>query len=184
MKKTDNLRTQLDLKLENFLFVNHSDSDIQLKMIDFGLSKHFSFDEVLSRAVGTPYTVAPEVILGSYDERCDVWAIGVITYLLLSGNAPFGGCNGSSDKLPIVRDNILGSRYEFEPGYIWDYVSESAKDFIRTLLVTDPEDRPTAEECLNHPFLHKEEVEEPCWLQCEKVVDSLKEIPFIQKFSL
>ena len=126
-----------------------------MKMIDFGLSKHFSFDEILCRAVGTPYTVAPEVILGSYDERCDVWAIGVIAYLLLSGNAPFGGCNGSSDKLPLVRDNILGARYTFEPAYIWDYVSEDAKDYIRTLLVTDPEERPTAEECLKHRWLHR-----------------------------
>ena len=45
-------------------------------MIDFGLSKHFKFGEVQHEAVGTPYTVAPEVIRGSYDERCDVWAIG------------------------------------------------------------------------------------------------------------
>jgi calcium-dependent protein kinase len=64
-----------DLKLENFLFSN-SGADSELKMIDFGLSKHFKFGEVQNEAVGTPYTVAPEVIRGSYDERCDVWAIG------------------------------------------------------------------------------------------------------------
>lgn len=64
-----------DLKLENFLFSNHG-ADSELKMIDFGLSKHFKFGEVQNEAVGTPYTVAPEVIRGSYDERCDVWAIG------------------------------------------------------------------------------------------------------------
>ena len=161
--------------------MNHSEeSDSQMKMIDFGLSKHFSFDEVLSRAVGTPYTVAPEVILGSYDERCDVWAIGVITYLLLCGNAPFGGCNGSSDKLPIVRDNILASKYSFEPAYIWDYVSEDAKDFISTLLVTDPEERPTAEECLNHRWLRIEEEggkeDVTCAIKCEKVIDLFKGI--------
>jgi serine/threonine protein kinase len=64
-----------DLKLENFLF---SDLEMgsELKMIDFGLSKHFTFGEVHHEAVGTPYTVAPEVIRGSSDERCDVWAIG------------------------------------------------------------------------------------------------------------
>ena len=45
-------------------------------MIDFGLSKHFKSGEVQREAVGTPYTVAPEVIRGIYDERCDVWAIG------------------------------------------------------------------------------------------------------------
>lgn len=64
-----------DLKLENFLF-SEMDPGSELKMIDFGLSKHFTFGEVHHEAVGTPYTVAPEVIRGSYDERCDVWAIG------------------------------------------------------------------------------------------------------------
>lgn len=64
-----------DLKLENFLF-SEMEAGSELKMIDFGLSKHFTFGEVQHEAVGTPYTVAPEVIKGSYDERCDVWAIG------------------------------------------------------------------------------------------------------------
>lgn len=61
-----------DLKLENFLFQDQSDQN--LKMIDFGLSKHFVRGEILHEMVGTPYTVAPEVILGEgYDEKCDVW---------------------------------------------------------------------------------------------------------------
>ena len=64
-----------NLKLENFLFSNRG-AYSELKMIDFSLSKHFKFDEVQSEAVGTPYTVAPDVIPGSYNERCDVWAIG------------------------------------------------------------------------------------------------------------
>ena len=64
-----------DLKLENFLFTDTS-PDSQLKMIDFGLSKHFQFGKVQREAVGTPYTVAPEVFWGNYDKRCDVWAIG------------------------------------------------------------------------------------------------------------
>jgi len=62
-----------DLKLENFLFQDDSNVS-ELKMIDFGLSKHFVEGEVQHEAVGTPYTVAPEVILGEgYDEKCDVW---------------------------------------------------------------------------------------------------------------
>ena len=62
-----------DLKLENFLFQDKTD-DSELKMIDFGLSKHFVRGEVQHETVGTPYTVAPEVILGKgYDEKCDVW---------------------------------------------------------------------------------------------------------------
>ena len=62
-----------DLKLENFLFQDKTD-DSELIMIDFGLSKHFVKGEVQHEVVGTPYTVAPEVILGKgYDEKCDVW---------------------------------------------------------------------------------------------------------------
>ena len=102
-----------DLKLENFLF-RDGDANSDLVMIDFGLSKHFTFGEVHSEAVGTPYTVAPEVIRGRYNERCDVWAIGVITYLLLSGEPPFGGCGGPETMLQ-VRDNILRGSFKFEP---------------------------------------------------------------------
>ena len=132
-----------DLKLENFLFTNR-DADSELKMIDFGLSKHFKFGEVQHQAVGTPYTVAPEVIRGSYDERCNVWAIGVITYLLLSGDPPFGGCGGP-EPLMEVRSNILSGQYVFEPEDIWRNVSKQATDFIKALLVTNPDDRPNSE---------------------------------------
>ena len=142
-----------DLKLENFLFSSvHADSE--LKMIDFGLSKHFQYGEVHHETVGTPYTVAPEVIQGTYDERCDVWAIGVITYLLLSGDPPFGGCGGP-ESLFQVRNNILQGKFKFEPADVWEHVSQEAKDFIRMLLVTDPNMRPTAKQCQKSPWLHK-----------------------------
>ena len=140
-----------DLKLENFLFSTTS-ADSELKMIDFGLSKHFKFGEVQHEAVGTPYTVAPEVIRGSYDERCDVWAMGVITYLLLSGDPPFGGCGGP-ETLMQVRSNILSGHFEFTPEDIWEHVSPQAKDFIRTLLVTDPNSRPTAKDCQKNAWV-------------------------------
>jgi serine/threonine protein kinase len=61
-----------DLKLENFLFSSSSRKS-QLKMIDFGLSKHFEIGEQHSDKVGTPYTIAPEIIQGSYDEKSDMW---------------------------------------------------------------------------------------------------------------
>lgn len=140
-----------DLKLENFLFSSKA-QDSELKMIDFGLSKHFRFGEVHHEAVGTPYTVAPEVIHGSYDERCDIWAIGVITFLLLSGDPPFGGCGGP-EPLLTVRANILACKYSFEPEDIWGLVSERAKDFVRALLVVDPKNRPTAREAQKHSWL-------------------------------
>lgn len=94
-----------DIKLENFLYSTLS-SDSELKMIDFGLSKHFTRGQKNNEPVGTPYTVAPEVLCGNYDEKVDVWAIGVITFLLLCGDAPFGGCGGP-EPLSVVRENIL-----------------------------------------------------------------------------
>jgi len=140
-----------DLKLENFLF-SSSAPDSELKMIDFGLSKHFQYGEIQQQAVGTPYTVAPEVIRGRYDERCDIWAIGVIAFLLLSGDPPFGGCGGP-EPLMTVRANILNGAYEFEPFEIWDLVSDSAKEFIHSLLVTNPKFRPTASNAQKLPWL-------------------------------
>jgi len=149
-----------DLKLENFLFIDRG-VDSELKMIDFGLSKHFKFGEVQHEAVGTPYTVAPEVIKGNYDERCDVWAIGVIAYLLLSGESPFGGCGGP-EPLMEVRDNILKGDFEFEPEEVWENVSSKAREFIIKLLVTDPNMRPTARE-----------VQKDMWLKIKKSEDNV-----------
>ncbi|GKY90494.1 hypothetical protein MPSEU_000023200 [Mayamaea pseudoterrestris] len=140
-----------DLKLENFLFSSTA-KDSELKAIDFGLSKHFRYGEIQHEAVGTPYSVAPEVILGSYDERCDCWAIGVITFLLLSGDPPFGGCGGP-ESLMQVRSNILAGKFDFVPEDIWCSVSKQARNFIRTLLVTDPQKRPTARNAQKHPWL-------------------------------
>jgi calcium-dependent protein kinase len=142
-----------DLKLENFLFSSTA-QDSELKMIDFGLSKHFRYGEVQHEAVGTPYTVAPEVIRGSYDERCDIWAIGVITFLLLSGDPPFGGCGGP-EPLMTVRSNILQGIFSFQPSDIWQSVSRQARDFISELLVTDPQKRPTARTAQKHSWLQE-----------------------------
>jgi calcium-dependent protein kinase len=139
-----------DLKLENFLF-DSEDSD-DLKMIDFGLSKHFkSAGAVHHEAVGTPYAVAPEIIRGSYDEKVDVWSMGVITYLLLSGDSPFGGVDG--EPLMCVRDNILKCQLVFEPREIWDEVSEEGKNFVRRLLTSDPTKRPTARDAQRDEWL-------------------------------
>lgn len=134
-----------DLKLENFLF-EHQGADSEMKMIDFGLSKHFKRGDVHHEPVGTRYTVAPEVLLGSYDEKVDIWAIGVLTFLLLSGNSPFGGC-GEGTAPSDVRNNILMANYAFEPEEYWSHVSGQAKAFIKHLLVIDSKNRPSAKEC-------------------------------------
>ena len=142
-----------DLKLENFLF-DKVGPDGELKMIDFGLSKHFRSGETHHETVGTRYTVAPEVLKGSYSEKVDIWAIGVITYLLLSGDAPFGGCL-EGESVVEVRNKILNANFSFEPEEYWHHVSDQAKQFISELLVLNPRKRPTAKECQKHAWLQE-----------------------------
>lgn len=99
-----------DLKLENFIFVTKS-PDSDLKLIDFGLSKKYgSSIRRMSTMVGTPYYMAPEVVTGKdsgYTQACDVWSIGVITYMLLSGTPPFKG-ESDHQVLQSVRVALAG----------------------------------------------------------------------------
>lgn len=97
------------------------------------------------------YTVAPETIRGSYDEKCDIWAIGVITYLLLSGETPFGGVDG--ENLLVVRENILKGALRFKPQDIWENVSDSAKEFVRKCLQPDIKRRPTAKQAQRNMWI-------------------------------
>ena len=124
-----------DLKLENFLFSSR-EANAELKMIDFGLSKHFEYGQSITGKVGTPYTVAPEIIRGNYDEKCDIWSLGVITYLLLSGETPFGGLDG--ENMLTVKQSILRAHVSFEPYEVWENVSTEGKAFVKRLLQAEP----------------------------------------------
>lgn len=82
-----------DIKAENVLFGN-KEKDSPLKLIDFGVSTKFkatSTTEKMKETLGTPYYIAPEVLLQNYDNKCDVWSCGVLMYVLLCGYPPFNG---------------------------------------------------------------------------------------------
>ena len=131
-----------DLKPENIL-LSSMDESSQLKLIDFGLSKVLkTMDDIMNGEVGTLYYMAPEVILGNYNEKCDVWSCGVILYIMLSGNPPFYSKNEK-----ILKEKICKMEYNFDfPAF--SKVSEDAKDLIRQIFV-DSDRRPTISDILN-----------------------------------
>lgn len=143
-----------DLKVENFLLLNDSD-DAPVKIIDFGLSR-FNDDNVMNSRVGTVYYVAPEVITSDdYSNKCDIWSIGVIAYVLLCGFPPFHAEN-ERKTLQLVMEAPI----EF-PSPIWDDVSVEAKAFILRLLDRDPIKRPSAQEALTDAWLNHDHVQPP-----------------------
>jgi len=136
----------LDLKPENIVCVNTTGSLI--KIIDFGLASKLDPHSPLMVMHGTPEFVAPEVI--SYEPVClttDMWSIGVICYILLSGESPFQG-NSDAETLALV----TAARWEFDPESFED-ITEEAKDFIRGLLQKDKSSRMSCEEALAHPWI-------------------------------
>ncbi|KAJ0254368.1 Calcium-dependent protein kinase 5 [Hirschfeldia incana] len=135
-----------DLKPENFLLVN-KDDDFSLKAIDFGLSVFFKPGQVFKDVVGSPYYVAPEVLLKHYGPEADVWTAGVILYILLSGVPPFW-----AESQQGIFDAVLKGDIDFESDP-WPVISDSAKDLIRKMLCSNPSERLTAHEVLRHPWI-------------------------------
>jgi len=142
-----------DLKPENLL-LSSKESNSDIKITDFGLSEIFEEGQpiLMSRAVGTPGYLAPEVLelLDNdvpYGKEVDLWSTGVILYILLCGFPPFYGDNDDE-----VYDKIVAGNWRFLSPY-WDNVSDSAKDLISNLLVLDPTKRFTAAQALAHPWI-------------------------------
>jgi len=136
-----------DLKPENLLLANEPGQSDLIKIADFGLSKDFGAEQ-MATSCGTPDYVAPEVLGGEvYDSAVDIWSIGVITYVLLCGFPPFYGENQKE-----LFENIMKGNYDF-PDPEWSGVSEDAKNFIKKMLVVEPEKRYNAEQCLQDKWL-------------------------------
>eukprot|EP00993_Chasmostoma_nieuportense_P000551 NODE_1506_length_1478_cov_28.091784_g1428_i0.p1 GENE.NODE_1506_length_1478_cov_28.091784_g1428_i0~~NODE_1506_length_1478_cov_28.091784_g1428_i0.p1 ORF type:complete len:425 (-),score=139.33 NODE_1506_length_1478_cov_28.091784_g1428_i0:102-1376(-) len=140
-------------------------------LVDFGFATAFTPNcaEELTQPCGTVQYMPPEIVqVGvhktrkGYNEKCDIWSLGVLTYIALCGFPPF---IARSQRLLFER--IVSRSFGFTQGTIWDTVSDKAKDFVGSLLTVDPAQRPSAEEALRHPWireallLQSEEEEEP-----------------------
>ena len=97
--------------------------------------------------LGTPYYVSPEVLEGIYDKRCDLWAVGVLTFILICGTPPFNG----KDEVEVFH-KISCCDYDF-PENDWKDKSEESQDFIEKLLNPNPQKRMCSAEALAHPWL-------------------------------
>ncbi|XP_076123820.1 MAP kinase-activated protein kinase 2 [Alosa pseudoharengus] len=143
-----------DVKPENLLYSTKRPNNATLKLTDFGFAKETTMHNSLATPCYTPYYVAPEV-LGpeKYDKSCDMWSLGVIMYILLCGYPPFYSNHGLAIS-PGMKRRIRMGQYEF-PNPEWSDVSEEAKDLIRTLLKTEPTERMTITEFMNHPWINQ-----------------------------
>mmetsp|Transcript_27821 Transcript_27821/g.60808 ORF Transcript_27821/g.60808 Transcript_27821/m.60808 type:complete len:553 (+) Transcript_27821:21-1679(+) len=133
-----------DLKLENFLYESRA-SD-HLKLIDFGFSKAWDPNLKMQVSCGTLAYVAPEVLAKSYTSQCDLWSMGVITFILLGGYMPFSGSQA------VQTQKISRGQYVLKPER-WNRVSQEAKEFVSALLQVSPQKRLTAAQALEHSWI-------------------------------
>lgn len=139
--------THRDVKPENVMWSKKGNSGA-LKLVDFGLATLDLAPRALRRrdAVGTLLYCAPEVLAGSANMCCDVWAVGVIVYTLFAGDLPYDVSPrvGEEGVLHPAQDRGL-----LMPSPLWDKVSVTAKHFVRELLHVDPLLRPSSSEALD-----------------------------------
>lgn len=136
-----------DLKPENCLFLNEK-KDSPLKIMDFGLSSVEEFTDPVVGLFGSIDYVSPEALSqGKVTSRSDMWSLGVILYILLSGYPPFIAQSNRQKQQMIMAGEF--SFYE----KTWKNISTSAKDLISRLLTVDPHRRPNADEILQHPWV-------------------------------
>lgn len=144
-----------DLKPENFLLSQKKDNigDTQIKLADFGTAKSFAEGSQLVTKVCTLLYVAPEVLKKGdkpYTHLCDLWSLGVIMFLLLSGRQPFHGQND----MQIIKA-IKKGHYKFEPRSVWSNISPDAIELLQNLLTSDTQARYTAKAAGDHVWVAK-----------------------------
>ncbi|XP_059058380.1 obscurin, partial [Achroia grisella] len=143
----DNSVAHLGLTIGELL-LSHVGSD-ELKICDFGLSRRIQFNKHAALDYGMPEFVAPEVASGEgVSYGADMWSVGIITYILLSGHSPFRGVN---DRETLTR--IREGRWEWHDELWWSRLSTESRDFISKLLVFNWHERMDVNTALSHPWL-------------------------------
>ncbi|KAI1727055.1 protein kinase domain-containing protein [Ditylenchus destructor] len=144
-----------DIKLENILCSTNNSDNCTYKLADFGFAKRPERNNLMESPCCTPAYVCPEILSHErYDKSCDMWAMGVVMYILLCGYPPFYSMKGLPFS-PGMKDRITVGLYAF-PAEDWDHIAPSTKNEIRHLLRTDPHTRTTIQELMNGPFLNPE----------------------------
>jgi len=139
-----------DLKLENFLY--QRDDSAELKLIDFGFAKIWDPSTLMMASCGSIAYVSPDVLAGKgYTQKCDLWSLGVIVWMLLAGYPPFHG----EEKQMMAKIKLGQADWSHKSR--WKAVSDDAVDFLKCLLLKDPMERPDALASLRHPWLAKRE---------------------------
>jgi len=137
-----------DLKPENWLLATKEPvTEAPLKLIDFGISKRFTPGVKAKTQAGTPNYVAPEVLAGAYDEKCDIWSLGIIMYVMLVGSFPFKG-KKAADVLKKVKEAYV----DFGGGR-WQNISGEAKGLVKGCLTKAVANRPDAPTALQSDWL-------------------------------
>ncbi|KAL7543878.1 hypothetical protein ACHAXR_013281, partial [Thalassiosira sp. AJA248-18] len=136
-----------DIKPRNYLLRSKRD-DVDVRLADFGFAQHVHAPNSLTSQCGTPFFVAPEVINRKpYDQKVDMWSIGITCYLLLCGDTPFNGKNRQQLFRRISCDEPTF------PDDKWGHVSDEAVEFVRKLLTKEPAKRLSAAQALQHRWL-------------------------------
>jgi len=143
-----------DLKPENIIIDSKENSQITVKIIDFGTALVYIDHDNVDK-VGTIYYIAPEVLTGNISSKCDIWSLGIILYIMLCGYPPF---NGETDQDII---NSITKGVLVFPEHEWSKVSGQAKDLIIKMLTYEPEERITAADALNHSWIKMNEIQNP-----------------------
>ncbi|KAK9370174.1 kinase-like domain-containing protein [Lipomyces kononenkoae] len=147
-----------DLKLDNILLLSQNPGS-RIVLVDFGISKYVVGSRRMTTVVGTPEFSAPEVgfadslrqknCRSGYDLKCDLWSLGIVLHILLSGISPF---YDSTENTTRIARNARECRLNLN-GVAWVNISRSAKDLVKRLICVDPKERFSVEQCFAHPWI-------------------------------